>query len=267
MSRVVNIFLLVSAGLYAVLWFGGVVSSALWDEAPDGTGWAAPTFLYIASIIVLVRVKGRNRLLFSAIGLYGFVAEVIGESTGFPFGDYSYSDALGPTLLDVPIALVSAWIVVTTFAVNVLQKAGVQRTWWIVAGPCVMVVIDLILEPVATGPMDGWSWQASDGYYGVPITNFFGWFIVSIPIFGVLAMGRYSDRGGAMVSSSVIVFFLLIALINLLWWPLIITTFSLVAYLSWRRLRSRSITNRNSGDLPNRIRHSPTTRDPDLSNK
>ncbi|MDG0866476.1 carotenoid biosynthesis protein [Candidatus Lucifugimonas marina] len=260
MSRIVNIFFLVSTGLYAVLWFGGVVSSALWDEAPDGTGWAAPAFLYLASIIVIVRVKGRNRLLFYAIGLYGFVAEVIGESTGFPFGEYSYSDAFGPALLDVPIALASAWIVVTAFAVNVLQKAGVQRTWWIVAGPGVMVVIDLILEPVATGPMGGWSWQDSFGYYGVPITNFFGWFLVSLPIFGVLAMTRYSDRGGAIVSSSVIVFFLLIALINLLWWPLIITTFSLVTYLSWRRLQSHSVTNRNSGDQPNRICNSPTTR-------
>jgi putative membrane protein len=263
MNRFINIFLLAGAGLYAVLWIGGVISTALWDEAPEGTGWAAPTFLYLASIIVLVRVKGRNRLLLMAIGLYGFGAEVLGESTGFPFGNYSYSDALGPALFDVPIALASAWIVVTAFAVNVLLKVGIQRIWWIVAGPGVMVVIDLLLEPVATGPMDAWSWQASDGYYGVPITNFFGWFIVSLPIFGTLAVARYSDRGGAIVSTSVIVFFLLIALISLLWWPLIITAVSLVAYLAWRRLRSRSIKNRSSRNQLGRIHHSSATRDLD----
>lgn len=235
MSKFVNIALVAGAGLYVILWFGGIVSSALWDEVPEGTEWAAPTFLYIASAIVLIRLNWRNRVLFTLIGLYGFGAEVLGESTGFPFGDYSYTDTLGPALWDVPIALASAWIVITAFVANVLMRLGVPHRWWLVAGPVAMVATDLLLEPVAAGPMDAWVWESSGGYYGVPLMNFIGWFVVSLPIFGLLTASRFTARGGALIATSVIAFFLLIALFNLLWWPLAITASAVVMYLLWRR--------------------------------
>jgi putative membrane protein len=185
-------------------------------------------------MLILLRLDARNRLLLIGIGLFGFGAEVLGESTGFPFGTYSYGSALGPSLFDVPIALVSAWIVVTVFAANVLIWANVAKAWWPVAGPIVMVAIDFLLEPVATGPMAAWSWQANGVYYGVPISNFIGWFVVSLPIFAVLSAVKFRDRGGIIVSASVIAFFLVISLINLFWWPLVIATASFAILLLWR---------------------------------
>ena len=234
MKKFPNIFILSSIAVYVVLWSGGVISSALLEESPDGTEWVAPTFLYLATMIILLQLDARNCLLFIGIGLFGFGAEILGESTGFPFGTYSYGSALGPSLFDVPIALVSAWIVVTVFAANVLIWANVAKAWWPVVGPIVMVAIDFLLEPVATGPMAAWSWQANGVYYGVPISNFIGWFVVSLPIFAVLSAVKFRDRGGIIVSASVIAFFLVISLINLFWWPLVIATASFAILLLWR---------------------------------
>ena len=36
--------------------------------------------------------------------------EAVGLATGFPYGTYSYSDALGPTLLGVPFLVPLAWL-------------------------------------------------------------------------------------------------------------------------------------------------------------
>ena len=36
--------------------------------------------------------------------------EAVGLATGFPYGSYTYSDALGPTLLGVPFLVPLAWL-------------------------------------------------------------------------------------------------------------------------------------------------------------
>lgn len=207
---------------FGILWIGGVFSSAVWGEAPESAAWTAPAFLYVAALLTLWRVGWWQRLLLLSIGMYGFVIEVIGESTGFPFGDYHYTDTLGPALFDVPLALFSAWIVVTAFVFGLLVRAGVKRRWWVLSGPALMVLTDLILEPVATGPMDAWVWDDSGSYYGVPAINFVGWFLVSLPIFLLLTLLARANSRGFAVPASVIVFFIALAAVNLVWGPLLI---------------------------------------------
>lgn len=219
---------------YIILWIGGVVSTALWDSEPEGTEWAAPAFLYLAMLLVVARVSGSARLILFVVGVFGFFAEVLGESTGFPFGDYAYTDKLGPAVFDVPLALACAWIVVTVFTVNLLQRLGLRRKWWPLAGPVTMVLVDLLLEPIATGPMNAWTWNADGAYYGVPAMNFVGWFLVSLPIFSLLALAGYRDRGGFFVAASVIAFFVAISAITLLWWPVTVAA-GLVSLLIMRR--------------------------------
>ena len=188
----------------------------------ENAAWAAPAFLYVASLLALWTVGWWQRILLLAIGIYGFIMEIIGESTGFPFGDYHYTDTLGPALFDVPLALISAWIVVTAFVFGLLVRLGIRRRWWVLAGPALMVLTDLVLEPIATGPMDAWIWDDSGSYYGVPMLNFVGWFLVSIPIFLLLTLFSRANRRGFAVPASVIVFFIALAAVNLIWGPLLI---------------------------------------------
>lgn len=214
-----TLYIAVAAGfaLYVVLWFGGIISSALWGEAPDEAKWAGPAFLYLASALILWRLRWTGRALMLTVGIYGFLLEIVGSQTGIPFGGYEYSSELGLGIFGVPIALVSAWIVISTFVVNLLLRMRVSHRWWILIGPALMVIVDLILEPVATGPMNAWEWKRSGIYYGVPATNFVGWFIVSLPIFTLLSVARMSERGGNLIASSVILFFVFIAIVHGLW--------------------------------------------------
>lgn len=226
-----------ATGVYGVLWIGGIASSALRGEAPETAAWAAPAFLYLASTLVIANSSARPALLLLGAGIYGFGAEVLGSATGFPFGEYEYTSTLGPTLFDVPYALASAWIVVTASAVYALGRLEIPRRWWIVVGPMVMVLIDLLLEPAATGPVDAWMWDSTGAYYGVPITNFAGWFLVSVPIFAIFSLSWRSHSSGAVYALSVIAFFIGLSVVHVLWGPLLIFTAAVAigSYRHWNR--------------------------------
>jgi uncharacterized membrane protein len=140
----------------------------------------------------------------------GFAVEAVGVATGFPFGVYSYSDALGPKLLGVPLVIPLAW------------------TWmawpaWLVAGRLVDGLLrvpvaglalaswDLFLDPqmVASGY---WAWQdprpALPGIPGIPISNYLGWLVVAVVLFAFLrpwSIRSYSARPNGTTSTSVMV--------------------------------------------------------------
>ena len=227
--------------LYGILWVGGITSSVLWGEAPASASWAAPAFLYISSLLLLKTSGVRSGLLLLAVGVYGFGIEILGLTTGVLFGDYKYTAVLGPGMFGVPYALVSSWMVVTAFGVFVLVYLRIPRKWWVAVGPFVMVILDLILEPAATGPMGAWIWESTGGYYGVPINNFVGWFIASIPIFTFLSLSRYSHRDGLHIAASVLLFFIALSVAHLLWAPVCIALLFVGLTVFWKRFRETNL--------------------------
>jgi putative membrane protein len=56
---------------------------------------------------VLVNAGSKATVVIITAG--GFAVEALGVATGFPFGAYSYSGALGPRLLGVPLVIPLAW--------------------------------------------------------------------------------------------------------------------------------------------------------------
>jgi len=176
-----------------------------------------------------------------AVGVYGFGIEILGLTTGVLFGDYKYTAVLGPGMFGVPYALVSSWMVVTAFAVFVLVSLRIPRKWWVIVGPVVMVILDLILEPAATGPMGAWIWESTGGYYGVPINNFVGWFIASIPIFTFLSLSRYPYSGSSHIATSVLLFFIALSVVHSLWAPVLIALLFVGLAVFWKRLRETQL--------------------------
>ena len=53
--------------------------------------------------------RGPARALVAVTTGGGFAIEALGVATGFPFGGYDYSGALGPTLAGVPLVIPLAW--------------------------------------------------------------------------------------------------------------------------------------------------------------
>ncbi|MBB6098253.1 putative membrane protein [Deinobacterium chartae] len=123
------------------------------------------------------RVGARALLLAAGCLAVGLGVEVLGSRSGFPFGPYAYS-APGPVLWEVPLLVPLGWwgMTVSAFALS--------RGRPLLTGT-MLVAWDVALEPLMTGQASGiarfWEWQQPallGAYYGVPVTNFIGWFAV-----------------------------------------------------------------------------------------
>jgi uncharacterized membrane protein len=126
----------------------------------------------------------------------GLLAEAVGVRTGVPFGDYAYSDSLGPRLLDVPVVVPLAW---TMMAYPVLLAARrVTRRWTVPLAAVGLAGWDVFLDPqmVADGR---WRWAhptpALPGVPHVPLTNYAGWLLVALVLMALLA--RLPQRDSA----------------------------------------------------------------------
>lgn len=128
----------------------------------------------------------RGVLAFTAICLLvGNIVENIGVATGFPFGRYYFTGLMGPKLFHVPVLLGLAYIgmayVSWTLARLIVGHAEMRPTGArIVLLPLVasvlMVSWDVAQDPIWATVLKGWIWLDGGLWFGVPISNYAGWF-------------------------------------------------------------------------------------------
>ena len=114
----------------------------------------------------------------------GTVAEVAGVLTGFPFGRYAYTTRWWPvvSLPDghwFPLQVPFAWFLVVGASLLAVSRLGQGRLGKgsVLLTGALAATIDLIMEPVMTGPLGYWRWlDAGPLPGGAPIANFLGWF-------------------------------------------------------------------------------------------
>ncbi len=137
---------------------------------------------YMAIIPIIFTKYRKYPLLYIVAFSVGLVFEVIGVHTGIPFGSYEYV-MLGPfRVLDVPISIPIMW------GIYSMLTYLTARTWFkgwklVVYASILMVLIDLVLDPLMTS-WKAWVWKGGWGptIYGIPLSNYIGWFIVSLTI-------------------------------------------------------------------------------------
>ncbi len=111
--------------------------------------------------------------------------ELFGTGTGWPFGNYAYTDFLGYKVLDrVPYTIPLSWFYMG-FASYLLAATLVARYWpdrgvWTVIGlgTWLLTVWDLVLDPAMAHEslrIQFWVWDETGPYFGMPIKNFIGW--------------------------------------------------------------------------------------------
>jgi putative membrane protein len=221
---------------YALLWLGGIGVHCL-GLATDEARLGAPAFLLAAAALVLAHAPGARAWLL-AVGLAGFLVELLGSRTGFPFGSYSYTDALPPQLAGVPLVMSCAWVVLIGYVKSF--EAAMSSPGWVrvAAGATAMVAIDLAIEPVAAGPLAFWRWSHPGPYYGVPLENFAGWFLISA---AMLAAGRNQRIASGQVRTvglSILAFFGLIGPCQGRWAsPAVAAALAFLHFALSRRLR------------------------------
>ena len=138
---------------YAVLWIGGVISYLFLGGPPSDSRWTAPLFLGLAAALALVLTHSNYRLHLMACGLFGLSIEIVCVRFGLPFGRYAYTQVLQPLVLGAPIAIGCAWLVLFAYVKQMLQFAGIPAKWQYLFGASWMVSLDLLIDPLASGPL------------------------------------------------------------------------------------------------------------------
>lgn len=204
--------LIATTSAYLVLWLGGIAQHFLYGGIAPEQNWIASLFLLLAGTIVLLgTVAWSERLLIAGIAVFGFAIETLGVHTGFPFGAYSYADVLSPKLFEVPLVMACAWLTLIVYIKDALARFRLGLWAECLAGAVWMTAIDLIIDPVATNPLRYWRWESAGVYYGIPFTNFAGWFAASALTFYVFRRRLQPNMWAQFVGLSITIFFTLVA--------------------------------------------------------
>jgi len=122
--------------------------------------------------------------------------EAVGLATGFPYGSYAYSDALGPTLLGVPFLVPLAWLMMAwpswVLADRLTQRLRPRRqeVVRVAVAAAVLAGWDVVLDPqmVQAGY---WTWShptpGLPGIPTVPLTNLAGWLVAGVVLMTLLS--------------------------------------------------------------------------------
>lgn len=139
----------------------------------------------IAALCMGQRTIGWARTLIffiAAVGL-SLSAELLGTSTGFPFGDYAYLNGLGYKVAGlVPFTIPLSWFYVG-FSVYLLALTMLRQSrHWLVCleaialGGMMLTSWDFVLDPAMTQLLvPFWEWRTPGSFFGVPLQNFGGW--------------------------------------------------------------------------------------------
>ncbi len=177
-------------------------------------------FFTIYLVVAVTRLGWRRTALFSMIAyLVAFAAEYSSTRNGIPFGLYHYIETTKPK--EVWIGNVPFWdslsftflcylgwrLAVLLYAPLVITRADVQvaetrvvATSWIVCltGALLMTLLDVVIDPLT---LRGDRWFLGQVYYypnggiyfGVPLSNFVGWFVVGAT---TIALYQWAEQRG-----------------------------------------------------------------------
>ncbi|MFN8678823.1 MAG: carotenoid biosynthesis protein [Thermomicrobiales bacterium] len=150
---------------------------------------AAAMFAYAWVVIG----KRRTLVFFAASCLLSLASELIGTGTGWPFGNYAYTEFLGYKVLGrVPFTIPLSWFYLglAAYMLGSLLASRLRShlTFWaLFFGVWLLTAWDLVLDPAMADPslrVQFWTWHESGPYFGMPIQNLVGWSVT-----GLLYMG------------------------------------------------------------------------------
>lgn len=166
-----------------------------------------PTSVLVLIPVAFALIHGSLRYGWGGILVFVIICLVVSNAlenlsilTGFPFGHYHYTDGLGPKLFLVPLligpAYIStgylAWVIGNVLVGDIRRSTG---RFTLFATPFIaafaMVVWDVCLDPTLSTILKFWIWEQGGGYFGVPLSNYLGWFFTVFIFFQLFALYVY----------------------------------------------------------------------------
>lgn len=155
--------------------------------------------MFFSIIYFSLRSWKKAWLLFLIGVILGAFFEVIGVLYGFPFGSYYY-DRLNPKMFGVALYVPIMWGIYSFL--GYLAARYYYNDWrTIFLTGIFLVVIDLALDPIMVS-WNAWVWitQTYTNWFGIPFTNYVGWFFVTISIVGTYKFITKSNDGWSVSS-------------------------------------------------------------------
>jgi putative membrane protein len=146
------------------------------------------------------------------IALCGLMIEALGVSYGWPFGAYRYMDVLQPKLFSVPLVMACAWMVLVAYLKQMMRHLSLHAWAKALLAALWMTAIDLVIDPLAAHQLGYWRWTGTGAYYGIPASNFVGWFVLIFLIFCIVRREWKENYRASLIGSCIVLFFTLIAL-------------------------------------------------------
>jgi putative membrane protein len=191
----------------------------------------------LLSFAVAIAIHGWRGalLLIGACLLITFSVENLGVATGFPFGRYHFEvgGAL-PRIGAIPLIVgplyfgvgYLAWVIAGILLDDADLDLG--RPFNVIALPIVasfvLVQWDLVMDPPNSTLQRAWIWHQGGGYFGVPLSNYIGWYGTVWLFFQAFALmmhirpslfARPGGRPGAEIRLAPILLYLAIGLSQL----------------------------------------------------
>ena len=116
------------------------------------------------------------------------MCETLSLRTGFPFGHYYFTSLMGPKVMDLPILLVLAYLgigycawVLAVLILGFRDKplAGTRVMALPLLAGLMMMAWDVSMDSIWATLDKAWIWRDGGIYFGVPISNFLGWYLTA----------------------------------------------------------------------------------------
>ncbi len=177
-----------------------------------GTIWLRPyvfIFLFSYLAIAILDIGVKRSLLFTVLAFgIAFAAEYSSTRNGFPFGFYSYIETTRdqelwfsnvPFLDPISFSFLSyvsytlslfLWCPLKKrgWDIRLAETSAIKYSWRVIlTGAVLMMMLDVVIDPVSFLG-DRWflgqiyTYKEQGEYFNIPLTNFFGWFVVGVTI-------------------------------------------------------------------------------------
>jgi putative membrane protein len=162
-------------------------------------GWAVsgPTYVvlgFLAALAHALRRIGGWRVVaaFVVASAIALASELLGTSTGYPFGGYSYTPLLGWRVLGlVPFPIPISWTFILYCSLAIcgrllpVRDDGRTRLRWAFVAGLILTAWDVAMDPAMVRTAH-WLWHEPGPFYGMPYTNWIGWVVTGTVIAWVM---------------------------------------------------------------------------------
>lgn len=186
---------------FAGLLLAVVLVSGRPSPAAQGLAALSITVLFIHAVLAYGRVEAG--IFFGLCVTVTFALENLGVATGFPFGHYAFLVAPDlPYVGAIPIIVgplyfgigYPSWVM----ACLILGRTGMRPNDRFsllalpIAAAFATVQWDVVMDPPNATLWRAWVWYRGGGFFGVPLSNFLGWFLTTWTFFQLIALALFA---------------------------------------------------------------------------